>query len=181
MLPDIEERYAKYQPSFDVAKVVHDLMAPVPEKYLRGLRKVLLVDSGALSSRERRGRVRSRKRKVDLATVRGLYHHNNGQPWIEIRADQTIEQWKTHIRGGFWLPIVRYLCIADVFYHELGHHIHRTIRPEFAEKEDVAEGWRKKLTASFIRKRYWYFLPILLAASWTLRKLNWRPRSRRRS
>ena len=179
--PEIEERYAKYHPPFDVAKVIRDLIAPIPEKYTRGLRKILMVDTSSLSRRDRTGRVWSRKRKVDMAGVRGRYHYSNGQPWIEIRADQTIEQWKGKSSGGLWIPVVRYLCIGGVFYHELGHHIHRTTRPEFNEKEDVADEWGKKLMGNFFRKRYWYLLPFLLPISWFLRKTNWSPTSRRRN
>lgn len=43
-------------------------------------------------------------------------------------------------------------------------HIHRTIRPEHTEKEDVADEWAGKLKVNFIRKKYWYGLPILIPA-----------------
>jgi hypothetical protein len=179
-LPEIEERYAEYRPPFDVAKVVRELIAPVPEKYLRGLRKILLVNSGSLSRRDRVGKLWSRKHKVGKARIRGLYYYNNGAPWIEIRVDQTIDQWKGNSSGGLWIPLVRDLCIGHVLYHELGHHIHRVVRPEFQEKEDVADDWARKLNANFIRKRYWYLLPLLLPVSWVLRRLKPTKRSTRR-
>lgn len=169
---EIEERYANYRPPFDVAKVIENLVAPVPEKYLRGLRKVLLVDSESLSRRDRVGRTWSRKRKYDKSRILARYHYNNGASWIEIRVDRTIGQWKGKSGWLLWLPAVRQLCIGQVFYHELGHHIHRVIRPELREREDVADNWGTKLSGNFIRKRYWYLLPILLPVSWILRRLK---------
>jgi hypothetical protein len=163
MLPQIEERYAAYRPPFDVPKVVRGLIAPVPEKYTRGLKQIILVDSGSLSRRDRVGKVWSRKRKRSKQDILGRYRHNNGAAWIEIRVDRTIETWTGMPRWLFWIPMVRFIVIGEVFYHELGHHIHRTIRPEFREREDVAESWKRKLSSNFIRKRYWYVFPILLA------------------
>ena len=178
-LPDIEAQFGEYDPPFDVVKVVRDLVAPVPERYLRGLRKVVIVDSGSLSRRDRVGKVWSRNRKYPKDRILGRYHYDNGQPWIEIRSDRAIGAWRGLPRILKWLSLMRYIMIGDVFYHELGHHIHRTIRPEFSEKEDVADNWSRKLMANFIRKRYWYLLPVLLPVSWTLRKMNWKPRSQR--
>ncbi len=177
MALEIEERYAEYSPPFDVTKIIEGLVAPVPEKYLRGLRKVLLVDTSSLSRRDRIGRTWSRKRKYDKSRILGRYHYNNGAPWIEIRVDRTIEQWKGRSSKWLWIPAVRYFCIGEVFYHELGHHIHRVARPEFREREDVADNWGTKLSVNFVRKRYWYLLPVLLSASWVLRHLKWRKRS----
>jgi hypothetical protein len=75
-------------------------------------------------------------------------------------------------RWLFRIPSVQFIVIGEVFYHELGHHIHRTVRPEFRESEDVAESWRKNLSGSFIRKRYWYLLPVLLASARIYRRLR---------
>jgi hypothetical protein len=61
-----------------------------------------------------------------------------------------------------WLPIAREIVFGHVLFHELGHHIHRTIRPEHTEKEDVADSWAGKLNANFIRKKYWYVMPMLV-------------------
>jgi hypothetical protein len=175
--PEIEERYANYRAPFDVKQIVENLIAPVSDKYLHGLRKVLLVDSGSLSRKDRVGRVWSRKRKYDKSRILGRYHYNNGASWIEIRVDRTIESRKGSSGGWLWIPAARHLCIGQVFYHELGHHIHRVIRPEFREKEDVADNWATKLSVNFARKRYWYLLPILLPSS---RILRWfKPKSDR--
>jgi hypothetical protein len=59
-----------------------------------------------------------------------------------------------------WLPFFRDVAIGDVFYHELGHHVHLFIRPEYREKENVADDWGKKFMTNFIRREYWYFIPV---------------------
>jgi hypothetical protein len=50
----------------------------------------------------------------------------------------------------------RTAVFAKVLFHEIGHHVHRTVSPEFREKEDVADDWGKKLTQNYFRKHYWY-------------------------
>ena len=61
-----------------------------------------------------------------------------------------------------WLPIAREVVFGDVLFHELGHHIHKTIRPEHTEKEDVADKWASKLNADFVRKKYRYAMPVIV-------------------
>jgi hypothetical protein len=46
-----------------------------------------------------------------------------------------------------------------VLFDEIGHHIHYTTRPEFREKEDVADVWKVRLENSYLRGRH----PILRA------------------
>ena len=61
-----------------------------------------------------------------------------------------------------WLPIAREIVFGHVLFHEVGHHIHTTIRPEHIEREDVADTWARKLGANFLRKKYWYAVPVLV-------------------
>ncbi len=63
-------------------------------------------------------------------------------------------------RWALWFPILKRFALAQTLYHELGHHIHYTIRPEYKEKEDVADEWGKKLGGVFFRRKYWYLIPI---------------------
>jgi hypothetical protein len=172
MFIEIEERYANYNPPFNVTNIIRKLIEPVPEKYLRGLRKVLIVESGSLSRRDRFGKTWSRRRKHSKDRILGRYYYNNGVSWIELRIDRIVASWKGTPRPLLWIPAIRFLLVGNTFYHELGHHIHRTVRPEFREKEDVADNWGVKLSSNFIRKRYWYLLPVLLPASWLLRNVK---------
>jgi hypothetical protein len=84
----------------------------------------------------------------------GLYHPAfNGKPaWIEIFVDNTLRGWES----GWWLriPLIREGKLADVLFHEIGHHIHFTCRPEYREKEDVADVWLVRLRRNYTRKRF---------------------------
>jgi hypothetical protein len=40
-----------------------------------------------------------------------------------------------------------------------------SIHPEFREKEDVADDWGKKFGARFVRRQYWYLIPVAKAIS----------------
>jgi hypothetical protein len=79
--------------------------------------------------------------------------------WIELRVDKIVEGLKGTPR---WLPVAREIAFGHVLFHELGHHIHKTIRPEHSEKEDVADTWAGKLNAHFVRKKYWYAMPVIV-------------------
>src|ERR1700730_5747013 len=70
------------------------------------------------------------------------------------------------LEGKFlWLPFLRELVFGHVLFHELGPHVHYTIRPEHKEREDVADKWARKLHVNFIRKKYWYALPVIIPAA----------------
>jgi len=82
-------------------------------------------------------------------------------PYIELRVDRILlglQGWPIHI------PFLRDIIFGQVLFHEIGHHIQHTIRPEYDEREDVADKWAGKLNANFVRKKYWYALPLLIPA-----------------
>ena len=66
----------------------------------------------------------------------------------------------------WWLRwLRRYLFsfgLSQVLLHEIGHHIH-TMRPEFREREDVADAWGARLSKVYISKCYPIFLRLLRA------------------
>jgi hypothetical protein len=98
-------------------------------------------------------------RRVALGDTLGHYR----QEWRGEPAHITILLGNLEKRmGRKWLRIAlfRDLELSEVFFHELGHHIHRVHRPEYKEREDVADKWSKKLASRFIRGRYWYLLPL---------------------
>jgi hypothetical protein len=155
----INEAYRGYSPPVDASSIVNRLLRTVPEKYLRGLDCVVLTNAIALSRKQRVGKIWSRRRRVDKSRVRGLYHHasRNSLPYVELRVDKIIassEKWALRI------PIFRDIIFGYVLFHELGHHIHSTIRPEYTEKENVADVWAAKLNLNFMRETYWYGAPL---------------------
>jgi hypothetical protein len=105
-------------------------------------------------------------RKFKKSDVLGLYHGRSrsgggSSPYIELRVDKIIAS----LRGAsLWVPILREIAFGHVLFHEVGHHIHRTTRPEHSEKEDVADRWAGKLNVNFIRKKYWYAMWFIVPA-----------------
>ena len=162
----VQEAYRAYRPPFDAKATVEKLLASVPEDLLRGLRCIVLVNQSGLSRRHRVGKIWSRKRKVDKLRILGRYHPgwHNSQPYIELRVDRIL----LGLEGARCtrINIVREIAFGHVLFHEIGHHIHATLRPEHLEKEDVADRWAGKLNRDFIRKRYWYLLPLIMPALW---------------
>ena len=166
-LVEIREAYRGYIPSVDVAAIVRQFLDTVEDKYLRGLDCVLLVNEAGLPRRDRIGKVWSGKRKIKKSRTLGCYRRQtrNHPAYIELRVDKILKALEK-MPAAF---VFRKVVFGHVLFHEIGHHIHRKIRPEYKEKEDVADNWAGKLNANFIRKQYWYALPLLIPALKTYR------------
>jgi hypothetical protein len=156
----IYENYGSYKPTVNVRKMVEKLLGSVDPEYLQGLGSIVLSSQAQLPRKGRRGKFWSRGHKLSVSSVLGYYAQSwKGQPaYIDLYVDKIFSQvpgWLVHI------PTMRFFIIGQVLFHELGHHLHKTKYPEFKEKEDVAEEWRKKLTKIAFRKRYPYIVPFL--------------------
>jgi hypothetical protein len=158
----IREAYRQYTPPVKAAAIVYKLLRTVPQKYLKGLDCVVLTNQTALSRKDRVGKVWSRGRKFDKSRSLGRYHpgSHSSLPYIELRVDKIVNVLK-EAPAPLRIPFLRDVIFGQVLFHELGHHIHRTISPEHTEKEDVADRWAGKLNVNFIRKTYWYGVPLL--------------------
>jgi hypothetical protein len=144
--------------------MVDRLLCTVPDKYLQGLDSVVLTKEANLPRRDRVGKVWSRRRKRSKSLILGRYHprSRSSPAYIELRVDKIIGM----LRGApYRIPLLRHLGVGHVLFHEIGHHIHRTFRPEHKEKEDVADRWAGKLNVNFIRRHYWYAMPIIVPAA----------------
>jgi hypothetical protein len=152
--PTVQAFFSDYEPPFDAVPIVQRMLDSVPRKYLVGLGQVVLTNASGLPRKLSRAVTKSRHRKVRLGQAAGLYHPaSNGKPaWIEIFVDNTLRGWES----GWWLriPLIREGKLADVLFHEIGHHIHFTCRPEYREKEDVADVWLVRLGDNYNRQRF---------------------------
>jgi hypothetical protein len=156
----VKDAYRDYTPPMNAAKIVRRLLAAIPSKYVRGLDCVVLTNLSGQPRRHRLGKTTSRGKRVPQSRVLGRYHRKwKGQPpWIELYIDRILSRlprWAIRIRP------LRDVTVGQTLYHELGHHVHLFIRPEFREKEDVADDWGKKLSGHFLRHEYWYLIPVL--------------------
>jgi len=162
------EAYKDYTPPAHIDRTVERLLGGVPPKYLAGLATVVLTNSGKLSHDQRKGKTKSRGRKVPMVECRGFYYHElQGEPaWIKLLLDNIFKAWP---RWLVRIHFFRSLAIAQTLYHELGHHIHRTQVPMHKEPEKVAEDWGIWLSRYYIRKHYWYLVPMFFVLSFLLR------------
>lgn len=152
--PKIVNHYLNFKPPFPIDQIVADMVKAMPAEYVRGLSQIVLTNVSAQSRAARRAVTRSRGRKVKRIEALGLYHpaHGNQSAWIEIFVDNTFRKWDR----GLWLHFrfLRISLVGDVFFHELGHHIHFTVRPEFNEREDVADKWKARLQRKYMQTRF---------------------------
>ena len=90
---------------------------------------------------------------MKIMDASGLYHQawQGKQAWVEIFLDNVLERFENHWAGR--LGFLREAEISDVLFHEIGHHIHFTVRPEHREKEDVADVWKVRLGKVYLRQR----------------------------
>ncbi len=145
-----------FVPPFNVAATVEKMVETVPPKYLNGLSEIVLTNTAALPRKLRRSVTKSRKRKVRIVETAGLYHQSwhGKQAWIEIFVDNALgappEGW---LRWMWKWGLFRDTGLREVIFHEIGHHIHTTVRPEHREKEDAADVWKLRLLRNYFRQR----------------------------
>jgi hypothetical protein len=159
----IHENYGTYRPSANARRLVENLLASIDPEYLQGLASIVLSSQVDLPRKKRRQKFLSRGGKHAVSNIQGYYRQSwKGQPaFIELYVDKILAP----VPGWFArFPMVGFMAIGKVLFHELGHHIHQTTRPEFKEKEDVADEWSKKLMNIAFRKRYRYAVPFLRPA-----------------
>jgi len=163
--PAITTAFSGYDPPSNLVPIIRRMLDSVPEKYLTGLVEVVLTNAGNMPRSRRRSVTKSRGRKMRVREVRGLYHpaFHGRQAWIEIFVDNTLRWWNTRLRRLF--PFARDIELSNVLFHEIGHHIHYTARPEFREKEDVADIWKARLMRNYSRQRHRWL-------GWIIRNLH---------
>jgi len=167
----VHEAYRDWVPPVWVLPTLHHVLECVDRSYLAGLDTVVLTNTGALNSQRKRGKTWSRRHKVYFVDCRGLYHarHQGQGAWIEIFVDKVIEGAQAWVFG---IPPIRDLYIGDTLFHELGHHIHSTQAPEFRNREDVADTWRRRLIQEMFRTRH----PLIYVAKRFVARRRSQPR-----
>jgi hypothetical protein len=139
----IREFYNNFSPPKYARGPVARLLSTVPAKYTIGLDSIVLTNQSGTPRRQRLGKVTSRGRRQPQGRVLGRYHcaRPDSPAWIELYVDKICAEIAIHP----WVPMGRTACYAQVLFHEIGHHVDATIRPEFREKEDVADDWGRGL------------------------------------
>jgi hypothetical protein len=146
------ENYVGYSPTFDAKASVEDLLESVRPDLLAGLRSVVLTNASALTGTRKRQHKRRFGKTRDTVLLGRYYPAWNGEPaWIEVFVDETLAQVPAWLLS---LTFVRATSIGWVLYHEVGHHIHTTAKPEHRDKEKVADEWRTKLSGLHVKRRH---------------------------
>jgi hypothetical protein len=168
---EVTEFYRDYTPQVDATAVTRLLLCYVPPGYLRGLRRIVLTNASGLSHDRKRMKTWSRQRKTRVAEALGAYYQawENDPAWIQIFVDNILSQMPPF---AWRVSLLRDFYFASTLYHEIGHHIHKVIRPEFREREDVADHWSRTLTRKLVVRRYWYLLPILYPLAFLARAIT---------
>ena len=175
----IEEAYRDFSTPIEVVKIVSRLLNGIPSKYLNGLQSIICTNVSGLNRKRRRQKTIARKRKVDVYTSSGLYHQYwKGQPaYIELFIDNIFYPKKSDdIKIPTLVKVILRLLskrsffrdfrLSKTLYHEIGHHIHKTQAPEFAEREEVADEWCEKLQMHYFYRKYWYIFPFTWTFLW---------------
>ena len=157
---EIQENYKDYEAPRCALKSVKRLIRHTPKKYFSDLQLVHLTNSDALNRKSRRQKTKSRKRKVSLNNCGGWYIEkwNNQPARIELLIDKIFYEFPSWaLKIGF----ISDITLSGVFFHELGHHIHKTQAPEHQEREDVADKWENRLSRQYFWKRYWHLMILI--------------------
>ncbi len=156
----IQENYKNYEAPRCVLNSANRLVENTPKKYLMGLHLIHLTNTNALNRKNRRQKTISRKRKVALNNCSGWYAEkwNNQPAQIELYVDRIFLDYPP---WALKLGFIADIALSSTFFHELGHHIHKTQVPEYDEREDVADKWKNRLSRRYFWKRYWYLMVII--------------------
>jgi hypothetical protein len=174
--PEITEFYKDYVPPGYVRPIVEELLAFLPRNYLVGLKTVLLTNSVAMPRDQRRQKVFQRGKSHKMIEARGAYYRatRSRQAYVALFVDNIFKNVPPSLLR---LTPFRHSTIAEILFHEVGHHIHTAHKPVYDVRENVAEAWERKFRRAYLRKRFWYIVPtarpvklllrvILLVGDW---------------
>lgn len=138
---------------FNIDKTISNLLDIIPNEHLIGLEKIIVVDE-----------IKYKKKK----NAAGSYSAKNG--WDSAIIELSIKSiYKGMPRILFLLPFVAKFSLANVLFHEIGHHYHHKFKHRICKgkKEAFAEDYRK----SMLKRAFWGWKIILRPISPLIRWL----------
>ena len=144
--------YKKYK---TYIKTLNKLLKYIPIKYFNKLKSIHVNLSSLLSHNEKRKKIGGKRNKVKLSDCLGYYSF----PKIVLFIDNIISNSSKYL---MIIPLFKYLILSKTLYHELGHHVHKCIKPEYKEKEKNAEEYRIYFQILMFKKRYWYLFYLFI-------------------
>ncbi len=157
---EVVEQYRDWAPQLPAKHIVELFLAETPNRFLLGLSRVVLTNSQVLNHKERRRKTRRKGRKVRLATALGLYYQRwHGRPaYIELFVDNIEASVKPVTLILYRLRLLSAFLFGLTLFHEVGHHVHATQKPEHREREDVADDWSGRLLRNYLQQRHRVFV-----------------------
>jgi len=143
-----------------VVSTIRLLLRYVPTEQLAGLKQVVLINTGGLSREQRREKTRARGKAINVADALAAYRPANGtEPArIELFVDKILARSRPELAS---FSVVRAQAFARSLYRGIGNHLYTTSQHAPSEKEALADQWARRQTARFMRRRYWYLLPLV--------------------
>jgi hypothetical protein len=162
----VREDYREYRAPGWVRPTVERLLGSLSPQHVAGLSAVVLTDSATADARKVR-----RPRRNRRGVVLGRYHPawTGNQPWIEIVVDRVVASCPRYVA---WLQWARDFTLAEVLFHEVGHHLDATVGAPARSGEPAAEAWSRRLYWLHFRRRHRYLLRLLRVLRWYVRMMD---------
>jgi len=162
-MPALEPVFREYVPPSWLRHAVECLLSTVPPGYLLSLSKVVLTDSASI----RKGKTqRIKGQKYVARECRGFYLAAT-ERWpasLTVVVDNVFRGTPSY---ALRIPVVREILLAGTLYHEIGHHLERTIGAPARAGEAAAEAWSKRLSRQHLWRRhrlasglFWVVTPV---------------------
>ena len=126
----------------NIEKMIKKLLRDVPEENMVGLYSIVIVNKSA------------QKKSTD---ARGLYipQYKNELPRIELAVDNIFFKMK---RIFFFFPFIPKYALANVLYHEIGHHYQSK---HVRMKKEYQEDYAKKFCKKMLKKEFFWWIFFL--------------------
>jgi hypothetical protein len=153
----IYENFRDYTPPRGFRASVERLLESLPDGYLTGIESVVLTNS-ATASKGKTHRIGGRKYR--RAECLGTYHpaRDGSAAWIELHVDRIMPlELPWWVRWSFFVDSI----VGSTLYHEVGHHLDKTIGSRTRGGERAADAWSIDLKRKHFRKRFRVLLFLL--------------------
>jgi hypothetical protein len=173
MIP-IREDLDVYAPPPWVGPTVGRLLGSLPPEHLMGLSAIVLTEFAKAQKKKMRRRAGRRSHPNERL---GFYAPawRGEPPGIYLVVDNILGSKRP------WLQFSRDFTIAEVLFHEIGHHLNAKAGLIAANEEASANAWGRKLWAVHYRKRYLGVRPLARRLLPVLSRLQQFARSRAKS
>ena len=172
----VREDYGRYVPPKWIRPTVERLLAGIPVAYSSGLGAIVLTNSSMIGAGKTQ---RVAGRKYHRNACRGFYHraYRGSHASITLVVDNIL---KSAPRAAQAFRPTRDAILANVLFHEIGHHLDRTLGAAAPSGEAAAENWRHRLGRHYFQRRYVWLRPLARALHPVVRQLAQREKLRLR-